>query len=83
MTQVLAGVIVAYDAINGFARIKARGRLRTGDLVRVVGANTDKELKLTIPLASTGDVIQAILPGAQVGDMVLRLVGPIPVLAAA
>ena len=83
MLQILVGVIVGYDQAAGLARIKLRGPVESGDLVRIVGGHTNKELKLDGAQAhsSSGQEFDARMQGVEPGDMVLRLVTPAPVAA--
>ena len=83
MLQILVGVIVGCDQASGRARIKLRGPVEPGDLVRIVGGHTNKELKLDGARARSGDgqEFDARMQGVEPGDMVLRVVTATPVAA--
>jgi len=75
MLQILVGVIVGYDAAAGRARIRLRGPIKRGELVRIVGGRTNKELRLDVPGVGTGasEEVDAVMTGVEPGDMVLRV----------
>lgn len=72
MVQILVGVIVDYDEAASCARIRLRGPIQKGELVRVVGGRTNKEMKLDVAKRWRGEV-DAYMTGVEAGDMVLRL----------
>ena len=83
MVQILVGIIVAFDEVTSCARIRLRGPVNKGDLVRIVGGRTNKELKLDVAGRGAPREIEAYMSGVEAGDMVLRLVSVGKALAAA
>ena len=89
MLGILVGEITAYNRKRGLAAVRLRGRLRSGDHVHIVGPNTDCEVRMPAADVSSdmGDTreirdVDVPLPPVRRGDLVFRLIGNLPPLAA-
>ena len=89
MLGILVGEITAYNRKRGLGTVRLRGRLLSGSHVHIVGPTTDCEVRMpAVDVASDmSDArevqdVDAPLPPVRRGDLVFRLIGNLPPLAA-